>query len=78
MDKKVKTYEALVCDNSENADLVIVGFSLSKIIKERGQFFKAFENINDLLFVRAGQKIAISETETGELEQVLNENNQNN
>jgi len=71
-DKKIKTYETLVCDNSENADLVIMGFSLTKIIKEKGQFFNAFQNINDVLFVRAGQRIAISETEIDEIEKDLN------
>jgi len=59
--KKLKTYENLVCDYSENADLVIMGFSLNKIIQEKGIFFKSFTKIKELLFVRAGQKIVISE-----------------
>jgi len=61
-DKKVRTYENLVCENSENADLVIMGFSLDKLTQESGEFFKRFPNIKDLLFVRASQKIMISET----------------
>ena len=56
------TYAKLVCEHSEGADLVIMGFSLNKLTKEKGQFFKEFENIEDILFVRAGQKIAITET----------------
>jgi len=60
---KTKTsYQALVTEHSENADLVIMGFSLNKLFKEEGEFFKRFENIKDILFVRAGQKIVISET----------------
>jgi hypothetical protein len=59
--KKRKTYENLVCDYSESADLVIMGFSLNKIIQEKGAFFKSFAIIKELLFVRAGQKIVISE-----------------
>jgi len=59
--KKAKTYEALVCDHSENADLVIMGFSLDKLTQEKGEFFTRFENINEVMFVRAGQKIVISE-----------------
>jgi len=61
-DKKVRTYENLVCENSECADLVIMGFSLDKLTQESGEFFKRFPNIKDLLFVKAGQKIMISET----------------
>jgi amino acid transporter len=55
------SYESLVSANSETADLVIMGFSLKKIIKEQGDFFKRFENIKDILFVRASQKIAITD-----------------
>ncbi len=73
-DKKIKTYENLVCDNSEHADLVVMGFSLTKIIKEKGLFFNAFGNINDLLFVRAGQRIAISESELDEIGKDLDQN----
>lgn len=59
--KKSKRYETLVSEHSENADMVIMGFSLEKLTHEQGQFFKRFENIKDILFVRAGQKIVISE-----------------
>ena len=61
-DKNVKNFEALVVENSNAADLVILGFSISKLINEKGAFFQKFDNINEALFVRAGQKIAISET----------------
>lgn len=60
-DKNVKTYEALVSENSNMSDLVIMGFSVTKLSKEKGAFFRKFDNINEVLFVRAGQKIAISE-----------------
>jgi len=59
--KKVKTYESLVSEHSEGADLVIMGFSLKKLTQEEGEFFKMFGNIKDVLFVRAGQKIVISD-----------------
>jgi amino acid transporter len=61
--KRLKSYENLVCENSEHADLVIMGFSLDKIIKEKGQFLKSFDKIKEILFVRADHKIAISEAE---------------
>jgi amino acid transporter len=61
-DKNVKTYEALVTENSHTADLVIMGFSVAKLTSEKGSFFQKFDNVNEVLFVRAGQKIAISET----------------
>jgi amino acid transporter len=60
--KNVRTYESLVSEQSGIADLVIMGFSLEKLTYEKGKFFKRFANINDVLFVRAGQKIAISDT----------------
>jgi amino acid transporter len=59
--KDKTTYEALVNQNSEEADLAIMGFSLTKLIKEKGAFFKRFGNVKDILFVRAGQRIAITE-----------------
>jgi amino acid transporter len=59
--KTLKTYDALVCENSENADLVIMGFSLDKLMHEEGTFFKSFKAIKEILFVRAGQKIVISD-----------------
>ena len=43
-----------------------MGFSLKKLSKEHGKFFQSFENIKDVLFVRAGQKIAISDAEVAE------------
>jgi amino acid transporter len=63
-DKDKTSYEAQVCQHSEQADLVIMGFSLGKLKKEKGDFFKKFGTLKDVLFVRAGQKIVI--TETGE------------
>ena len=59
--KRAKSYQNLVCENSENADLVIMGFSLNKVTQEKGEFFKRFKNIKEILFVRAGQKIVISD-----------------
>ena len=59
--KRVKTFENIVCERSENADLVIMGFSLDKIVDQKGDYFKMFPSIKDTLFVRAGQKIMISE-----------------
>ena len=60
-DKNKSSYEAMVTRHSESADLVIMGFSLKKIKKEKGNFFKKFGNVKDILFVRAGQKILITE-----------------
>jgi hypothetical protein len=60
--RQKKQYETLVTEHSENADIVLMGFSLSKLVQEQGDFFKRFPEIKDILFVRAGQKIVISET----------------
>ena len=52
--KRIKSFENIVCEKSENADLVIMGFSLDKITDQKGEYFKMFSSVNDLLFVRAG------------------------
>ncbi|MBN1480052.1 amino acid permease [candidate division KSB1 bacterium] len=59
--KGMKAFEALVNGHSQDADLVITGFSVSKLAQDKGAFFKSFENIPDILFVRAGQRISIEE-----------------
>lgn len=59
--KNAKIFENIVSEKSENADLVIMGFSLDKITDQKGKYFKMFTGVKDLLFVRAGQKIIISE-----------------
>ena len=59
-DKNKTSYEKMVIQHSESADLVIMGFSLQKLKKEKGDFFKKFGNVKDILFVRAGQKIVIT------------------
>ncbi len=60
-DDDLQSYDALVTERSANADLVIMGFSLTKLMKENGQFFKQFAAIKDILFVRAGESIALEE-----------------
>ncbi|MBN2425929.1 MAG: hypothetical protein JXB44_12955 [Calditrichaceae bacterium] len=62
-DKEARSYESMVIERSEMADLVIMGFSVKKLIKEEGAFFMKFKSIKQILFLRAGQSIAISETE---------------
>jgi len=59
--KKEKSYEELVTEHSEGADLVIMGFSLDTLVAEKGDYFNRFKKIKDILFVRAGEKIAIAE-----------------
>jgi len=66
--KRLKSFDNLVCEHSENSDLVIMGFSLDKIIQENGQYFKSFQKIKEILFVRADHKIAISEEEYSSME----------
>ncbi len=61
--KRAKSYDALVSEHSDIADLIIMGFSVAKMANDKAAFFKRFEKINDILFVRAGQKIAISDSE---------------
>jgi amino acid transporter len=61
--KSAKSFDSIVSENSQIADLVLMGFSISKLQHDSGSFFKRFESINDILFVRAGQQIAISDME---------------
>ncbi len=68
-DRQETSYEALVERHSEDADLVILGFSVSKALEEKGAFFRRFGKINEVLFTRAGQKIAIEESEKDQAEQ---------
>jgi len=37
--KGIKAFETVVCEHSENADLVITGFSLRKLEEQQGEFF---------------------------------------
>ncbi len=60
-------FDAIVSRKSEDADLVITGFSLHKAIQEKGAFFRGFAGISDILFVRAGQDILITENVTDEV-----------
>ena len=54
------TFDELVGEHSETADLVITGLSLGKMTRDGGQFLTRFPGVQDILFVRAGQKILVS------------------
>lgn len=53
-------FDGLVSKHSRDADLVITGFSLDRLKEDGGEFFKGFEKVSDILFVRAGQEILIT------------------
>ncbi len=57
-------FDEFVSMNSESADLVITGFSLTKMKRDAGAFLKGFSKIRDILYVRATQEILI--TRSGE------------
>ena len=48
--------------NGDSINTNGICLTVTKFTKDKGEFFKGFENIKDILFVRAGQKIIISET----------------
>ena len=58
---KEAKFEELVNQYSENADLVLTGFSVRKMQKDEGEFLKGFQSIRDIMFVRASQEILIVE-----------------
>lgn len=53
-------FDDVVAQHSETSDLVITGFSLTKMQQDNGEFLKGFKRIKDILFVRAGQDILIA------------------
>jgi amino acid transporter len=57
-------FNELMAKHSSDADLVITGLSLKKMHLDRGKFLKGFSDINDMLFVRAGQDILITYEES--------------
>lgn len=62
-EKKKVPFEELVNEHSAGADLVMMGFSLTKLTEQKGEFFTGFDKIKDILFVRAGQRIVITDME---------------
>lgn len=61
-EKEKISFEEIVTRHSEDADLVIMGFSVQKLSEEKGAFVKGFPEIKDILFVRAGQHVAITDS----------------
>jgi hypothetical protein len=55
------TFSDLVCEHSEQADLVITGFSVARMLRDGGAFLQTFEGIQDMLFVQAGEEILITD-----------------
>ncbi len=58
-----KRFDEFVSETSESADLVITGFSIKKMEQDKGEFLRGFNRIEDILFVRAGQEILITQDE---------------
>ncbi len=58
-----KSFDEFVSETSEGSDLVITGFSVGKMNQDKGEFLRCFEKIEDILFVRAGQEILITQDE---------------
>jgi amino acid transporter len=56
-------FDELVSQHSASADLVITGLSLKKMRRDGGRFLNGFQEIHDILFVRAGQDILITYSE---------------
>ena len=55
------TFSQLVCEHSQQADLVITGFSAGRMARDGGAFLQAFESIQDMLFIQAGEDILITD-----------------
>lgn len=58
-----KRFDEFVSETSEAADLVITGFSIKKMAEDKGEFLRGFSKIEDMLFIRAGQEILITQDE---------------
>ncbi|MDD3097155.1 MAG: amino acid permease [Candidatus Cloacimonetes bacterium] len=61
-----REFSEIVSQGSVDADLIILGLSLKKMRKDNGAFLMNFSCAQDMLFVRAGQKILISTDESEE------------
>lgn len=59
-------FAEVVCQGSDDADLIILGLSLKKLRKDNGAFLMRFNCAQDMLFVRAGQQILINTEESVE------------
>ncbi len=55
------SFSQLVNEHSEAADLVIMGLSVSRMERDGGTFVMAFQSIQDILFVRAGERVLITD-----------------
>jgi len=55
-DKEDKKIKQIICSNSIDADLTIVGFSASSIIKKGLALFSGFEDLGNVLFVSSNKE----------------------
>ncbi len=55
-------FDALACEISQDADLVLTGFSVEKLQKDQGEYLRGFNKLNDVLFLHAGEEILIADT----------------
>lgn len=62
--KEKEDFESIVEKHSSSSDLVILGFGIKKLNKDKGKYLTGFKKLNDVLFVRAGQKIIISDDQS--------------
>ena len=60
MYKNKKSFTKLVNKESKNADLVILGFTLEQLKIDGKAVFEQFNELQDTLFVYAGEDIFIS------------------
>lgn len=58
--------EELVAHHSASGDLVVMGLSLKKMRRDGGAYLKAFGGNQEVLFVRAGQEILITDPDAKE------------
>ncbi|MBP7310220.1 MAG: amino acid permease [Candidatus Cloacimonetes bacterium] len=59
-------FSDLVSKESAESDLILLGHSLKKLRRDGGKFLQSFTCSQDMLFVRAGQKILINTGEEDE------------
>jgi hypothetical protein len=56
-----EVFDELVSSHSKSADLVVTGLSLSKMQQDNGAFMTGFPDVQDILFVRAGELVLITD-----------------
>lgn len=55
--KGIRNFENLIAEHSENADLVVTGFSLSRLAEQQGEFLRVFQQLKTSCLCGRGNEL---------------------